>query len=387
MKQELQRASCVCRMWNHVANNSILWKTVRMKNSQVNNWSALMSALQRHGTQHLDLRKVLISPTLNWSDFLQHIGDVSNLESIDLCKCPAEVVTGLFETNPNLRILNAVSIIGTNINLSTAHKLQQLTELRLKAISTIGIENLTALKKLTKLRHLSLTSINGLESNNFDTIGSLVTLESLELGDCINLTSPFARNVLVKLKHLERLRLEKGQERCCTFEILDALNRLPKMAQLELVNFDIKSGFDTRIAQCKNLRRILLIPTYISQSATTNNMILSGISKLADTLQTFTWVVTQELLRVTELYVDQCDKINQERRPTEDKIPILKPVPLLSKDTLVSDQNAVLEAPQVEILPLHTVESMIKSAIPNMKLNILKVPFHGTWRQTMSETQ
>lgn len=33
--QELLRASCVCRMWNQAAQNSLLWRTVRMKNSPV----------------------------------------------------------------------------------------------------------------------------------------------------------------------------------------------------------------------------------------------------------------------------------------------------------------------------------------------------------------
>lgn len=230
--------------------------------------------------------------------------------------------------------------------------------------------------------------MEGIDASSFDTIGSLTALESLELGDCTEFTAPFARSVLIKLKHLQRLRLEKGQEKCCTFEILDAIIRLPKLSQLELINFDIKAGFDARIGLCKNLRRLLLIPTYISQSATTNNMILSGILKLEDSLQEFTWVVTQELLRVTELYVDQCYTNDQDRRPMEDKIPILKPVPMMSKDAQKSaNENAVSEAPQVEILPLHMVENMIVEAIPQMKLQIRKVPFPATWRQTLTGHQ
>lgn len=384
--QELLRASRVCRLWNSAANNSILWQTVRMKNSQVNDWAGLISTLRRHATQHLDLRKVILSPSLSWSEFLEHIGDAVDLQSIDLCKCPAEVVVGLFEANPNLRILNAVSIMGSTITIPAPNKLIQLTELRLKAVSaSIAIENLNALKKLTKLRHLSLTAMEGIDVSNFDTIGTLTALESLELGDCTEFTAPFARGVLIKLKQLQRLRLEKGQDKCCTFEILDAITRLPKLSQLELINFDIKAGFDARIGLCKNLRRLLLIPTYISQSATTNNMILSGILKLEDTLQEFTWVVTQELLRVTELYVDQCYTNDQDRRPMEDKIPILKPVPMMSKDAQKSaNENAVSEAPQVEILPLHMVENMIVEAIPQMKLQIRKVPFPATWRQTLT---
>lgn len=377
-------------MWNQVANNSILWKTVRMKNSQVNDWRGFMKALKRHGTQHLDLRKVLIPATANWTDFQKYIGDVSELESIDLCKCPANVITGLFDTNPNLCCLNALSITDEILDLSNTIKASQLTELRLKSVTSITINNLSTLQQLTNLKHLALTSVKNLNKSNYGVIGGLKLLESLELGDCNDFHPTFPKTVLSELKRLERLRLEKGTDNCCIFEILETISELPNLVQLELVNFDIKSGFDTRLAQCKNLKRLLLIPTYISQSATTNNMILSGISKLTNTLQTFTWVVTQELLRVTDLYVDQCETKKRDRRPLEDKIPILKPVPLMTKDAAMMKSvpdSSVSEAPQVEILPLHIVQSIVTTAIPNMKLKILKVPFLATWRQTLAETQ
>lgn len=361
-----------------------------MKNSQVNDWHGLTIALKRHGTQHLDLRKVLIPVTSNWTDFLKYIGDVSELQSIDLCKCPVNVVTGLLDSNPNLCCLNALSITDEILDLPDLIKTSQLTELRLKSVTSITINNLSTLQQLTNLKHLALTSVKNLNETNYSVIGGLLSLESLELGDCNDFAPSFPRNVLSNLKKLERLRLEKGTEKCCIFEILDIISKLPNLMQLELVNFDIKSGFDAKLAQCKNLKRLLLIPTYISQSATTNNMIMSGISKLTNTLQTFTWVVTQELLRVTDLYVDQCETKKRDRRPMEDKIPILKPVPLMTKDAAIMrsvSDSSNSDAPQVEILPLHIVQSIVTTAIPNMKLKILKVPFHATWRQTLAETQ
>lgn len=359
-----------------------------MKNSQVNDWSGLTSALKRHGTRHLDLRKVLIPSTLNWSDFLENIGDVTDLETIDLCKCPAEVVSGLFERNRNLRILNALAINGDTLSIPDANKLSQLAELRLKAVISLDVENLAPLQHIKGLKHLSLTSMKGIDASKFIVIRTMTSLQTLELGECCELTEEFGHGVLAKLVNLRRLRLEKGQEKCNTFAILDAVANLPNLAQLELVNFDVTSGFENRIVNCKYLKRFLLIPTYISQSATTNNVILAGIAKLKDTLEAFTWVVTQELLRVTELYIDQCDdRKRRDRRPQENKIPILKPVPLITKDAAAilksNSENAVSEAPQVEILPLHIVEGMIHTSLPNLKLNILKVPFHATWRQSM----
>lgn len=371
-------------MWNHVANNSILWTTVRMKNSQANDWAGLMAALRRHGTRHLDLRKILIASTLDWNDFITHISRVPELETLHLCRCPSEVVTALLETNSNLQALNALSITGDAFSFPLSCNMPALTELRLKSGSPMKIENLQALNQLQSLRHLSLTSIDSLEASHLEPLVSLSTLESLELGECNNLAGTFAKNILVKLRQLERLRLEGGKG-CATFDILEAIEKLPKLIQLELVNFDIKPGFDTRIAQCRRLKHLLLIPTYISQSATTNNLVLSSIAHLGDTLQSVTWVVTQELIRVTDLYTDECQGEGQARKANEDKIPIIKPVPMMReshKTNSTADSNTQL----VEILPLSQVEKIIRSNIPNLKLKIVKVPFSATWRQTISGT-
>lgn len=367
-------------MWNHVANNNILWKTIRMKNSQATDWAGLMSALRRHGTRHLDLRKILLPSFLDWNDFISGIVNVPDLEIIDLCRCPAIVVTALLETNANLHTVNALSVTGDKVTLPDNCRLR-LVELRIKSNSPIRPENLQALQQIQTLRHLSLTSMKELEPSEISVLTQLTALESLELGDCVHLTSVFPKQILIKLQNLERLRLENGKDRCAIFEILDVVNKLPKLTQLELINFDIKTGFDHRIAQCKRLRRLLLIPTYISQSATTNQVVLSSISQLGNTVQSITWVVTQELIRVTELYTDDHGE-GQQRKPNEDKIPIIKPVPMMHdpKSNSVDDVNAQL----VEILPLSQVQKMINENIPKMKLKILKVPFSATWRQTIS---
>lgn len=378
------RASSVCRMWNHVANNNKLWETVRMKNSQLKNWAGLMAALRRHGTRHLDLRKILIESSLDWNDFISHISQVPDLETLHLCRCPSEVVTALLETNSNLRSLNALSINGNVFTFPTSCRMPALTELRLKSSSPLRILNLQALQQLRSLHHLSLTGIESLDANSLEPLAALTALESLELGECNNLAGAFAKNILIKLRHLERLRMEGGKG-CATFDILEVIEKLPKLVQLELVNFDIKPGFDTRIAQCRRLKRLLIIPTYISQSATTNQLVLSTIAHLGETLQSVTWVVTQELIRVTDLYTDECHSEGQPKKPNEDKIPIIKPVPMMRESHKINtsgDSNTQL----VEILPLSQVEKIIRSNIPKLKLKIQKVPFSATWRQTINES-
>jgi hypothetical protein len=101
-------------------------------------------------------------------------------------------------------------------------------------------------------------------------LGSLKNLESLELGECCDFPPEFGPESLSRLKKLERLRLEKGQGKDCpTFSILAGIAVLPKLTHLELVNFDVKPGFDKALAQCTNIRRLLIIPTYVSQVRTT----------------------------------------------------------------------------------------------------------------------
>lgn len=386
--QELLRASCVCRMWNQAAHNSKLWSTVRMKNSQVNDWSGLAQTLKRNGTKHLDLRKMLLPANSDdsWQQFSDNIGRVTNLESIDLCRLPAQYVENLFESNPNLRVLNSIAIKDAQLNLVSIGQLTQLRELRLKSLNSMHIDSLGPLQQLRELRHLSLTSIKELGTKDVQVLGSLAQLESLEMGECSEITAGFAANVLMKLTRLERLRMEKGQDKCCTFEIIDAIAQLPKLTQLELVNFDIKPDFDAHLKRCQNIRRLLIIPTYISQSATTNHMILNGVLQLSERLEQLTLVVTLELLRVTELYVDQCDGKRRDRKQPEDKIPVLKPVPGMSEEDR-HEQKTISDVPQVEILPLEKVEKIIAVHLPNTKFSIIKVPFHATWRQTMADLQ
>ena len=192
---------------------------------------------------------------------------------------------------------------------------------------------------------------------------NLVNLEVLELGECSDLPANFGTEVIVNLPKLERLRLEKGQGECDTFNILDGVARSSNLTQLELVNFDIKKGFDLCLAKCKNIKRLLIIPTYISQSATSNHMILGGVTQLKATLINFIWGVTLELLRVTDLFVDQCSELK--KRIKGDAIPVLKPIPCaeLIEDIL---KDAVKNAENDELAEMEK----LKGKISQIKLNM-----------------
>nr|XP_034183797.1 uncharacterized protein LOC117605990 isoform X2 [Osmia lignaria] len=395
--QELLRAARVCKMWRDLAAHPSLWKTVRMKNSQVTDWDGLADTLQRRGTQHLDLRKMLVAGESDsiWKKFLSVIPRVTSLVKLELCRCPVMVVEEVIKSCPQLEVLSAMSIKCDSLNLDSIGNLKRCQELRLKAISGMSLqEDLTPLQELTQLTQLSLTSVKELGKKKIDIIQALVNLEALELGECSDFPDKFGTTVLIKLQKLERLRLEKGQGSCCTFNILEGVSKLQNLNQMELVNFDVKNGFDKCLANCKNIKRLLIIPTYISQSATSNNMVLGGVTELSNNLTHFVWGVTLELLRVTELFVDQCNLMS--KQVTGDSIPVLKPVPCLKLIEDVEDENdnqkgddkqqPNLTNPQVDILPLPQLQKLLLTALPKTRVKILKIPFHATWRQSISDT-
>ncbi|XP_012225397.2 uro-adherence factor A isoform X2 [Linepithema humile] len=395
--QELLRAARVCKMWRDLAAHPSLWKTVRMKNSQVTDWDGLADTLQRRGTQHLDLRKMLVSGESDniWRKFLTVIPRVTSLVKLELCRCPVIVVEEVLKSCPQLEVLSAMAIKCDSLTLESVGNLKRCQELRLKAISGMSLQqDLTPLQDLTHLMHLSLTSVKELGKKKIDVIQTLTNLETLELGECSDFPDKFGTTVLIKLSKLERLRLEKGQGSCCTFDILEGVSKLENLNQMELVNFDVKNGFDKCLANCKNIKRLLIIPTYISQSATSNNMVLGGVTELSNNLTHFVWGVTLELLRVTELFVDQCNLMS--KQVTGDSIPVLKPVPCLRLIADVEDENDYQKSddkqqphqtsPQVDILPLPQLQKLLLTALPKTRVKILKIPFHATWRQSISDT-
>lgn len=87
-----------------------------MKNSRVKNWPGCISAVVRHRTIHLDLRKMLLpkreeEAQAMWFDFCGALHQVgSSLQRLDLCRCPSTVVASVADTCPHLQVLCATAI-------------------------------------------------------------------------------------------------------------------------------------------------------------------------------------------------------------------------------------------------------------------------------------
>ncbi|XP_041974702.1 uncharacterized protein LOC121729980 [Aricia agestis] len=387
--RDLSRAARVCRQWRELAAAPALWRHVRMKNSHVYDWGGLCKALKKHGTKWLDLRKMLLpsNDVQFWDQFAEHIATADTLERLELCRCPARAVEAACSLL-GLRSLAAPAVRDTRLDPGPLARLTRLERLRIKSMTGLSLtRDLRPLAELRALQHLSLTSIKELGWCACEVVGQLERLESLELGEC-SFGGDFAP-ALSRLHRLRRVRLERGVPHAAAPALLRALADLPALDTLELVNFDVKVGFDDALAECKNIQRLLIIPTYVSQSATTNKQVLSGVLRLKETLTHLMWGVTIELLRVTELFIDQCeagggDGDETKRRDVGECIPVLKPVPGCR---LPDDHRTVAGPPQVEILPIPTLQRLLSAQLPRTKLKLLRIPFHATWRQTLADFQ
>ncbi|XP_052126956.1 uncharacterized protein LOC113206300 isoform X1 [Frankliniella occidentalis] len=452
--QELLRASRVCRMWRDLSLHPNLWHTVRMKNSQVTDWDGFADAISARGTRVLDLRKMLApgSPediSHMWSEFNRVIGQADSLQRVELSRCPASVFEQLATSCPQLRVINAIAIKSEEVDLEPIRNVPLLEELRLKSNSGMSITASLDPLLSCRLKHLSITSVKNLGSCNIEIISQLKNLESLELGDCVQICDDFGPSHLSKLTKLQRLRLENGKvPGCPVISIMESISQLPALRQLEIINFDVKPGFDKALGMCKQLRRLLIIPTYITTSASTNHIVLCSLPLLEESLEYLVWGLTQELTRVTDLFMDQCEarkgvqgsgKLNafagecipvvnpvqkdkqkksengetQEDKEAGDKMDVdeekketqegeeksqkdtdnasnsdAEDVESLARDfrTISSiDQPETSAVPPVKILPIPKLHKLLNLLLPNTRVKILKVPFTSTWRQTFPE--
>ncbi|KAF6211842.1 hypothetical protein GE061_012358 [Apolygus lucorum] len=386
---ELLRATQVNKTWHFIATHQSLWETVRMKNSKVRDFEGFGNALRKYNTKSLDLRKMITpeSPeatTEMWSRLASVISALPNLKRVDFGRCAPSAIEVVAAACSHLESITSLSIRGNDLNLSSVANCLNLVELKLKSFGGIDIKNLHLLKHLTNLKSLYLTSVKNLEGIDQALPESL---ENLELGECVKLPEKFATVALLKLVNLKRLRLERGGTGCPTLPILHTIASLPNLTQLELINFDIKPGFDKALSKCTNIKILLIIPTYVTQSATTNHVVMGGVSKLSSSLQYFIWGLTLELLRVTDLFIDQVEGGKSKsggatgrKAGAGDSIPILKP---LGEDG--SDSSREGSASQVDILGLPKLQRVLSTLLPQTKIKILKIPLSATWRQTVTD--
>ena len=382
---ELSNAAQVCKMWYVVAQNNRFWRNVTIKgNTRVTNWAQFFTILHQKNTRFLDLKKMLVIPEDNscWTNFELNVSKLDRITDFRLNRCPNHLVNEIGRNLKNLHSLNISSLRNDILDIPDFLNCHHLTELQLKSISGYTLKpNLECLRSLTNLKRLSLSLVRNLDKLDLNVFLNFKNLECLEIGECSKLPVSFISDILVHLKHLRRLRLEKFQGVRNINEMLHEIAKLEHLDHLELINIDIRAGFEDVMTSFTKLRKLLIVPAYITHSATTNHLMLKMTSKILDSnLEMFVWVVTYELLNVTQLFAGECESLSR-GLVLENGIPILKPVPLLNQSKHLV---GAVDSEAVEIVSMQVLEDFLNELMVRTKVKIVKVPFLNTWKQTIS---
>jgi len=217
----------------------------------------------------------------------------SGLRRLELPKVEGSVLGLLAAACPRLESLHA-PLVAPPLDLARVTACSGLRDLRIKAStgSTLKVAgSVRALESLPHLTHLSLLTLEGLAGPDFDVFGTLVHLQLLELGDCSNAPHSLFKT-LSDLTRLQRLRLERGS----ASENVGKLANAPALLQLELVDFSIGVGFRGGLKLAKNIKKLLIIPTYQDEVAKINSEIIEGVTEEMRQLEAFYLGVTNEWL-------------------------------------------------------------------------------------------
>lgn len=412
---DLLSASRVCTAWNIIAMNKLLWQNVFLKNSMVHDWEKCIDTINNQGTVLLDTRRMLISDKTDefesfWLRFCKEVKRANKITNIELYRCPTHVVEDILYSLPQLKVLNATSIKNplltkdvknTNdfmaLNLKYLGQMKNLTEIRLKGLSGIKLLKLTSFKNLKYLKTLSLTSIKSFPKDTSLMLETVTpNLEHLEIGDCDCLSKEFATS-LKKLISLKSLRLENccGKWESFAQDIFVAIRSLKNLSVLELINIEFTNCVEEELEKCYGIRALLIIPAYVSQSATTNCHLIDCLKKLSKTLTHLVWGLTHELLRVTDLFISQYQQNQHEigyslelahTPKTANNIPILrtrKPRQLPDEQPAIENEKDISD--NVDILSVPALEKLLETMMVGARTKVVKIPFSKTTRVYLTE--
>ncbi|XP_022168188.1 uncharacterized protein LOC111032231 isoform X2 [Myzus persicae] len=412
---ELLSASRVCTAWHIIAMNKFLWQNVRLKNSMVYDWERFVDSIDQQRTDTLDTRRMLIPVKVEefesfWLRFSKAMKRAQKLKTIELYRCPTHVVEDIIYSLPQIEILNASSIKNPHVtkeaknvndlmvlDLNYLGQMTKLTELRLKGLTGMKLTSLPSFEKLVNLKKISLTSIKSFPKDicpSLDTITDKI--EILEIGDCDCLSKDFAVS-LKKFVNLKSLRLENccGRWELFAQDVFTVIRSLEKLTILELINIEFTNSVEDELEKCYGIKALLIIPAYVSQSATTNCHLIDCLKKLSKTLTHLVWGLTHELLRVTDLFITQYQQnqhtigynldISQTKEATNN-IPILRTRKPRQRpgDELVPEKEKD-KSDNVDILSVPALEQLLDTMMPDAKTKVIKVPFSGTVRVYLSE--
>lgn len=383
---DLLRAAQVNQLFYAASRHYSLWKTVYLKDIYVKDWDKFTRCLNKNDTQVINFNKMIAKTEpedvkIMWRSINEALGKIPTVCHLDLGRCAGPEII-IIKQCLNLTKFTCSFNKKSLLDFYGFSAVQNLTHLYIRGFElskTIGLKvlNIHTLSKLKHLTHLALTSVkqNSQDTNWAMFLADMPQLEWLELGECTNFTNEFVKNALSKLVLLKHLRLEMVTEVIAN-DVINTIATLSHLNTLELINFDVKLGFEEAFCKCKNLRSVLIIPTYIKQSAVTVQRMVLALSGMNHTLKRVVWGLTMELLKVTEMLV------TQHHFPLEPGVDSTNCVPIMPKIRLeLENSPETKKTAQVEVITVDQLRDMLAKEIPLVEVKLIKVPYVSTLKQ------
>ncbi|CAI6373546.1 unnamed protein product [Macrosiphum euphorbiae] len=408
---ELLSASRVCTAWHIIAMNKSLWQKVCLENSMVYDWEKFVNTINQQRTDTLNTRRMLRPSIVEdleifWLRFAHAMKRAQQLKFIELYKCPELVVEDIVYSLPQIEVLNATSIrnpdliINTKtpnylmyLNLSHLGQMTKLTELRLKGLAGIKLTALPSFENLINLNRFSLTSIKEFPKEIYQRLNTITdNIEFLEIGDCEYLTKDFAVS-LKRFINLKTLRLEN----CCNgwdqsaHDVFTVIRGLKKLNVLELVNIEFSNCVEEELEKCDSIKALLIIPNYMKKIATTICHLIDCLEKLSKTLTHLVWLLTHDVVRITEIFINNCQKMNKHTfctlksshtKETTNNIPKLRTREPRQQpgDEGTAEKEKDKSGGIVDILSVDDLWKLLNTMMPDAKIKIFTVPSYRTDR-------
>ena len=260
--KERATAARVCKLWRDVSRHQSLWTSISLKNTRIHDWEGFVSFFNSTKSTSLDMRKMLFVKDKDetWEEISAAAPNFLTLAKMELPKVNGAVLQEILGSIPRLESLNA-PFVNAPFDVSVLANNSCLKEVRIKASSGSSLQVTSRLQPLAQLApgltQLSLLGLEGLQESDYDVFGTMIHLKLLELGDCASAPGCFFKTVS-ELCKLEKLRLEKGSVGVDFAKLSNA----PRLKQVELIDFQVKSGFREGLKPVKNIEKMLLIPRY-----------------------------------------------------------------------------------------------------------------------------
>ncbi|XP_060646844.1 serine-rich adhesin for platelets isoform X1 [Drosophila nasuta] len=354
------RMSKVCNTWAMIGRDRNVWRTVKLRDTHVNNWTLCLRDMVRYRTRELDMMGVKMdNPKLRME------GDLRSLKSLRVLRTDAtdtEFIQLILRRLSRLVELRA-TCTSRSLNLSHVDKMSELRVLRIRMTEPkASIVSLAPMQSLTKLRELSLRGVNNMSQLDLLHLKGLRQLETLLLGSCRGMkTRTFGEEVLPNLKRLRHLRVENNGNRSFIInEIMGGLAAGGTVQRLELINVNVDKDFSSQLTNCKSVKELLLMPNFIQNTAYMVHYIMQAINDNSEQLMVFRLGLSFELLSATRALA---------MNPEKDCIPVVLPIPGVPVNDKLNNS-----AEPIAYLPVDRLESILHHMMPQAWLTVAKVP-------------